>query len=74
MNKEIQAALNPLVLRAMDPGKLIAIGASTGGTEAVRRILESLPSTVPGIVIVQHIPPCSPRCLPKGSIKPQLLR
>jgi len=36
---------------------LIAIGASTGGTEAIFSILRRLPSAVPGIVIVQHIPP-----------------
>ncbi len=38
-------------------GKIIAIGASTGGTEALYNILKSLPTTTPGIVIVQHIPP-----------------
>ncbi|HOO27094.1 MAG TPA: chemotaxis protein CheB, partial [Lachnospiraceae bacterium] len=37
--------------------KLIAIGASTGGTEAIYSILMKLPSKCPGIVIVQHIPP-----------------
>jgi len=37
--------------------KIIAIGASTGGTEAIFSILKSLPPTTPGIVIVQHIPP-----------------
>lgn len=37
--------------------KLIAIGASTGGTEAIFKLLKDLPPTVPGIVIVQHIPP-----------------
>ena len=36
---------------------LIAIGASTGGTEAIRQILKELPKDMPGIVIVQHIPP-----------------
>ena len=36
---------------------IIAIGASTGGTEAIFNILAMLPPTVPGIVIVQHIPP-----------------
>jgi two-component system chemotaxis response regulator CheB len=36
---------------------IIAIGASTGGTEAIYSILSSLPPTVPGIVVVQHIPP-----------------
>ena len=37
--------------------KIIAIGASTGGTEAIYTLLKMLPPTVPGIVIVQHIPP-----------------
>lgn len=36
--------------------KVIAIGASTGGTEAIRRILHALPSATPGVVIVQHMP------------------
>ena len=36
--------------------KIIAIGASTGGTEAIREVLEKLPITSPGIVIAQHIP------------------
>ncbi len=37
--------------------KMIAIGASTGGTEALYNILTKLPPTMPGIVIVQHMPP-----------------
>ncbi len=36
--------------------KIIAIGASTGGTQAVQRLLGSMPSNVNGIVIVQHMP------------------
>jgi two-component system chemotaxis response regulator CheB len=36
--------------------KVVAIGASTGGTEALRQILESLPPDAPGTVIVQHMP------------------
>ncbi len=36
--------------------KLIAVGASTGGTEALRIFLESMPLDCPGIVIVQHMP------------------
>ncbi len=36
--------------------KIVAIGASTGGTEALREILEALPADAPGIVIVQHMP------------------
>jgi two-component system chemotaxis response regulator CheB len=35
---------------------IIAIGASTGGTEALRELLEALPPPTPGIVIVQHMP------------------
>lgn len=37
--------------------ELIAIGASTGGTEAIFSVLSQLPLGLPGIVIVQHIPP-----------------
>jgi len=36
--------------------KIVVIGASTGGTEALRVLLEQLPSDSPGIVIVQHMP------------------
>ena len=36
--------------------KLVVIGASTGGTEALRAVLEALPADSPGIVIVQHMP------------------
>jgi len=36
--------------------KVIAIGASTGGTEAIKTILSSLPPHFPGIVITQHMP------------------
>jgi two-component system chemotaxis response regulator CheB len=35
---------------------VIAIGASTGGTEALREVLTGLPQNMPGILIVQHIP------------------
>lgn len=36
---------------------LIALGASTGGTEATSAILKQLPAEIPGMVIVQHMPP-----------------
>lgn len=36
--------------------KLVLIGASTGGTEAIRAVLERLPAEMPPIAIVQHIP------------------
>lgn len=35
---------------------VVCIGASTGGTEALREVLEALPADSPGIVIVQHMP------------------
>lgn len=37
--------------------RVIAIGASTGGTEAVFALLKTLPKGMPGILVVQHIPP-----------------
>ncbi len=37
--------------------KLIAIGASTGGTVALTAIVRALPPTIPGVVVVQHMPP-----------------
>jgi two-component system chemotaxis response regulator CheB len=36
--------------------KVVAIGASTGGTQALQAILTALPETSPGIVVVQHMP------------------
>jgi two-component system chemotaxis response regulator CheB len=37
--------------------KLIAIGASTGGTEAIREVLMQLPADSPAVLITQHMPP-----------------
>ncbi|PKM95214.1 MAG: chemotaxis response regulator protein-glutamate methylesterase [Firmicutes bacterium HGW-Firmicutes-1] len=42
---------------SMDMNKVITIGASTGGTEAIYKVLKQLPAQMPGILIVQHIPP-----------------
>jgi two-component system chemotaxis response regulator CheB len=36
--------------------KIIAIGASTGGTEAIKKVLTRLPQNSPGVVVVQHMP------------------
>jgi len=47
-----QAAV-PILLGS---NKIVAIGASTGGTEALRDLLEALPADFPAIVIVQHMP------------------
>ncbi len=45
--------------RALDKStdKVIAIGASTGGTIALEEVIPRLPADTPGIVIVQHMPP-----------------
>jgi two-component system chemotaxis response regulator CheB len=37
--------------------KVVAIGASTGGTEAIKKVVTQFPATMPGVVIVQHMPP-----------------
>jgi len=51
-------AILPQSTRAMaeTTEKVIVVGASTGGTEALRLLLEPLPADAPGIVIVQHMP------------------
>lgn len=57
----VQAAPSPAVTQALkgnwDTGILLAIGASTGGTEATSQILKALPAGLPGMVITQHMPP-----------------
>lgn len=56
-----QRPVPPAVIRGRDlkesTDKVIALGASTGGTEAIRRILPQFPVDTPGMVIVQHMPP-----------------
>ncbi len=44
------------VLRAVGTDRIVVAGASTGGTEAIRAILEAMPADAPGIVVVQHMP------------------
>jgi two-component system, chemotaxis family, protein-glutamate methylesterase/glutaminase len=48
----------PVAGRAMarTTEKVVCIGASTGGTESLRVVLEALPANAPGMVIVQHMP------------------
>jgi len=41
---------------ATTTNKIIAIGASTGGTEAIKKVLMRLPHNSPGVVVVQHMP------------------
>jgi len=45
-----------LIARLPLTGPIVAMGASTGGTEALREVLEALPATSPAILIVQHMP------------------
>ena len=40
-----------------DNGRVVAIGASTGGVEALRHVIGRLPPSAPGILITQHMPP-----------------
>lgn len=50
----IRPALKAPTLRTTD--RVLAIGASTGGTQAIRTVLTALPQTTPGTVVVQHMP------------------
>ena len=50
------AATTPDISDHYSQSKLLAIGASTGGTEAIRQVLKDLPRNAPGIVIAQHLP------------------
>lgn len=45
--------------------KVVVIGASTGGTEALKMLLEAMPADSPGIVIVQHMPELFTRAFAK---------
>jgi two-component system chemotaxis response regulator CheB len=46
----------PTLAMTKTTNKVLAIGASTGGTEALRAVLQEMPPSCPGIVIVQHMP------------------
>ncbi|HMX14742.1 MAG TPA: chemotaxis response regulator protein-glutamate methylesterase, partial [Thauera aminoaromatica] len=52
-----EAAAASAPLGRLSTEKLIVIGASTGGTEATREVLSSLPADAPGVLITQHMPP-----------------
>ncbi len=53
-----QAVVSDTRLAAVaDGGKVVVIGASTGGTEAIRAVLARMPAACPPIAIVQHMPP-----------------
>lgn len=65
-----RVALRPAAAPSLPPARVecdaaanavVAIGASTGGTEAIAAVLQWLPRSTPGVVIVQHIPPAFSR-------------
>jgi two-component system chemotaxis response regulator CheB len=55
--QERQSVVSEKSMALYTTKKVLAIGASTGGTEAIKRVLTALPVTTPGTVIVQHMPP-----------------
>ncbi len=61
VRQKLAAPLTPHLPPArLMPGQrdiVIAIGASTGGTEAILEVIKNLPPDTPGIVVVQHMPP-----------------
>ncbi|NOU00176.1 MAG: chemotaxis response regulator protein-glutamate methylesterase [Gallionella sp.] len=50
------AVLSSVAWRFSSTEKIVVIGASTGGTEAIKTILVNLPADAPGVLIVQHMP------------------
>jgi two-component system chemotaxis response regulator CheB len=53
-SRPIQSA--PAIAQSFRPNCIVAIGASTGGTEAIHDVLTKLPANIPGMVVTQHIP------------------
>ncbi len=51
------AAVTKVSALTKTTSKVVILGASTGGTQAIERVLTALPASSPGIVIVQHMPP-----------------
>jgi two-component system chemotaxis response regulator CheB len=50
----LQKVINKSMIQTTE--KVVAVGASTGGTEALKVFLEALPENAPGMVVVQHMP------------------
>lgn len=57
-NKKDVSAAGGVIRKSLaeSTDKVIAIGASTGGTEAISRVITRFPRVTPGVVIVQHMP------------------
>jgi two-component system chemotaxis response regulator CheB len=56
LHTPLHQAKPPLGALAMTTDKVVAIGTSTGGTQALEAVLTALPRVSPGIVVVQHMP------------------
>lgn len=57
MNAAQPAKQEEPVLKTVQTGRVVAIGASTGGTEAIFDVIRGFHRDIPGVVIVQHMPP-----------------
>jgi two-component system, chemotaxis family, protein-glutamate methylesterase/glutaminase len=55
-NPEASAKAEPAKSRPINNNKIIALGASTGGTEAIKVVAKGLPADTPAVVITQHLP------------------
>jgi len=55
-NYSVDAVLPIAAGRLFSTEKLVVIGASTGGTEAIKEILVNLPADAPGVLVTQHMP------------------
>jgi len=53
--ESVKTSTAPLLSSAIN-NRVIAIGASTGGTQAIEKVLFGLPANCPGVVVVQHMP------------------
>jgi two-component system chemotaxis response regulator CheB len=53
---EVNSRAESLKKRVVASNKIIALGASTGGTEAIKTVVKTLPADTPAIIITQHLP------------------
>jgi two-component system, chemotaxis family, protein-glutamate methylesterase/glutaminase len=54
---ENASAATTIAIAGKPRGRIVAIGASTGGTQAIETVIKALPAEMPPIVVAQHIPP-----------------
>lgn len=57
IKKKVYTPLSPGAAAPANSNLLVAIGASTGGTEAIFEVVKGFGTDIPGVVIVQHMPP-----------------